>query len=181
MNILSRLRVRTKLALLLGTFTLGFVALLAIDGHATYQRMLDERVQKLRATVDMTMGLAEQLESKVSARQMSREEELARLREIVHALRFDDGKGYMTLEKLDGTILFHGVNPDLEGKQSTAKDQNGRTLLALALDALRGRDSGTISYLFPKTPSSASFRSTFPSQARRIRSRNSPMLRGLRR
>ena len=58
MSFLSRCKIRTKLILILGLFALGLVALAAIDGTALHRRILDERIGKLKATVEMIASYA---------------------------------------------------------------------------------------------------------------------------
>jgi methyl-accepting chemotaxis protein len=73
MNILSRLRLRTKLALLLGLSALGLVASIAAGASLMHQRMLDDRVDKLRAVVQSAMGFAQSLEKQVTVGRITRE------------------------------------------------------------------------------------------------------------
>jgi methyl-accepting chemotaxis protein len=150
MSILSRLRVRTKLALLLGTFVTGSFTVVTIDALSLHQRMLDGRIEKLKATVDMTIGFATALERQIVTQQITRDQEMARLRDMAHAMRFDEGSGYLTLQSLDGVVLIHGTDPSREDKPGSAKDSNGRPIIELIHDAIGNGDSGTISYLFPK-------------------------------
>jgi methyl-accepting chemotaxis protein len=149
-NILGRLRVRTKLVVLLGTFILGFIAMVAINAFSLHQRMIDGRIDKLKAAVDMTVSLAAALETQVGAQQITHDQALARLRETAHAMRFDDGSGYLFSANLDGIVLFNGANPTLEGKPIPGTDSNGRPVMDLIRDAIRNGDTGTISFLFPK-------------------------------
>ncbi|MEJ0019095.1 MAG: methyl-accepting chemotaxis protein [Acetobacteraceae bacterium] len=151
MNILSRLRLRTKLALLLGLFCLGLVASMGLGASTLYTSMLNQRLDKLRATVEMAQSLAGALEKQVSAGKLSRDQQLTQLRDVLHTMRFDDGDGYMTLLGLDGTTLLHGVDPAREGKASTTKDANGQSIIELIRGALRNDASnGSIGYMFPR-------------------------------
>jgi methyl-accepting chemotaxis protein len=149
-NILGRLRVRTKLVVLLGTFIFGFIAMVAIDAFSLHQRMIDGRIDKLKAAVDMTMSFAAALDTQVGAQQITRDQALVRLREMAHAVRFDDGSGYLFSANLNGIVLFNGANPSLEGKPIPGSDSDGRPVMDLIRDAIRNGDSGTISFLFPK-------------------------------
>jgi methyl-accepting chemotaxis protein len=149
-NILGRLRVRTKLALLLGSFVFGIVAMVAIDAVRMHQRMIEQRVQKLKAADDMALSIATALERQVAANTITRDQEMARLRETLHAMRFDHGSGYLTLQTMDGVIRIHGADPTHDDKPAMATDTEGRPLIELARAALRDGDSGTIFYLFPK-------------------------------
>jgi methyl-accepting chemotaxis protein len=150
MIFLSRCKIRTKLTLLLGLFALGLVALAALDGSALHQRMLTERIGKLKATVEMMASYAAAQDRLVAAGTIGAAQALARLRDMAHAVRFDGGTGYLTLQSMEGMVLIHGTDPGREDKLSTARDGNGIPLLDLIHDALRTGDSGTISYLFPK-------------------------------
>ena len=150
MSILSRFSLRTKFIALVGLFALGLVAALAIQGVTLHQRMLTDRISKLQATVDLAATLANALQQQVDAHKMTPDEELAQLRNTLHAMRFDHGEGYLTLQTSDGRILIHGANPSLEGKQGTAKDTNGRPISDLVRDAMTSSGTATIYYLFPK-------------------------------
>ena len=48
------------------------------------------------------------------------------LRDDIHAIRFDEGVGYVFVQTLDNIIVLHGTAPALEGKPSPAKDADGR-------------------------------------------------------
>ena len=150
MSILSRVSLRTKFIALVGLFALGLVASVAIQGVTLHQRMLTDRISKLKATVDLAATLATSLQQQVDAHKMTQEEELTQLRNTLHAMRFDNGEGYLTLQTSEGRILIHGANPSLEGKQGTAKDTNGRPISDLVRDGMSANGTATIYYLFPK-------------------------------
>jgi methyl-accepting chemotaxis protein len=154
MNILSRLRLRTKLALLLGLASLAVVASIGLGATTLHHRMINDRATKLKSVVDLSMGLAQELAAEVDAHRLTQEQALARLRDELHVVRFDGGVGYIAVqqEAPSGQLvtLIHGTNPGLEGKTGSAKDSTGRPLTDLIHDALNGHDSGVISYLFPK-------------------------------
>ena len=52
MSLLSHLRLRTKLALLLGLSALGLVAAAGLGAVMLHERMIDDRVEKLHAITD---------------------------------------------------------------------------------------------------------------------------------
>jgi methyl-accepting chemotaxis protein len=114
MNILSRFKLRTKLSLLLGFSALAIVISIGAAAWLMQQRMLHDRIDKLRAVVQSTISIAQSLESRVAAHQLTREQALGLLREDVHALRFDNGTGYVFAETLDDVIVLHGAVPALE-------------------------------------------------------------------
>jgi len=154
MHVLSRLKLRTKFALLLGLASLAVVASIALGASTLHRRMVDDRTDKLRAVVDLSMGLARELAADVTANRLTKDQAVARLREELRDTRFDGGQGYVVVqtEEPNGQyiILVNGVAPSREGKPGIAKDSNGRPIADMIHAALDGHASGVISYVFPK-------------------------------
>jgi methyl-accepting chemotaxis protein len=146
----NHLRIRTKLALLLGLSALAVVASIASGAMTVHDRMLQDRVDKLRAVVQSTVGIAQAVEAQVAAKTLTHDQAVERLREVLRPMRFDDGSGYVTMSADDGTVIIQPADPSREGKPSTAKDANGRPLNALYADALRNSDGGVVRYEFPR-------------------------------
>ncbi len=150
MNLLSRLKLRTKLVLLLGLSALATVACIGVGASLLHQRMEADRVDKLRAVVQSVASVAKMLEGQVAAGKLTHDQALLALRDDIHAIRFDDGTGYVVLQASDGKILAHGANPSLDGTPGNAADANGRSIAQLLSQALQSADEASISYLFPK-------------------------------
>ena len=148
MHILSRLRIRTKLVLLLGLSTLALVAAIGVAASLMQQRMLTDRIDKLRAVVQSTISIAQSLENRVAAHQFTREQALALLRDDIHAIRFDGGGGYVYAQTLDNVMVLHGAAPALEGKPLPPPETNTKPLTELTRDVLRNGDSGTVAYSY---------------------------------
>jgi len=150
MTFISRLKLRTKFTLLMGLSSLALVATLAITASLWHQRMIDDRVDKLRAVVQSAMGIAQSLQDQIAAHKLTREQAMAELRDQLHTMRFDHGEGYLTMQSADGVVLIHGTLPDHEGKPTTAADADGRPLTGLIHAALKDSDTGVVTYRFPK-------------------------------
>ena len=146
----SRLRLRTKLAMLLGLSALAVVVSIAFGAAMLRERMTEDRVDKLRAVVQSTIAIARGLETQVDANTLTRDQAIARLRDTIHLMRYDGGTGYVTVTAADGIGIINGIEPSREGKPSTAKDGHGRSITELSAEALRGGDEGVIEYSFPK-------------------------------
>jgi methyl-accepting chemotaxis protein len=147
---LSRLRLRAKLAVPLGLSGLAVLASIAFGALELRDRMTNDRVEEIRAVVQSTVSIARGLEAEVETRAMTRDQAIARMREIMHLMRYDNGTGYITATGTDGITLIHGTAPAREGKLNDSADSSGRSLTALEEIALRDSDEGVISYLFPK-------------------------------
>jgi len=150
MTLISRLKLRTKFTLLMGLSSLALVATLAITASLWHQRMIDDRVDKLRAVVQSAMGIAQSLQDQIAAHKLTQQQAIARLRDQFHTMRFDHGEGYLTARAPDGSILIHGTLPAQEGKPSTAVDADGRPLTEMIDAALRDSDTAVVTYRFPK-------------------------------
>ena len=150
MNLLSHLKLRTKLGLLVGLFTLVVCIAGGVGVVLLYQRMVNDRVEKLRAVVHTAMSLAQSLDARVVAHQLTRDQAQGQLRGIIHSMRFDDGAGYIFVLAEDATVMAHGSDPGLEGKPLPATDANGRLITDLVNDALRDSDETVISHMYPR-------------------------------
>ncbi|MDR3538589.1 MAG: methyl-accepting chemotaxis protein [Acetobacteraceae bacterium] len=152
MHILSRLKLRTKLTLLLGLSALALIVSISAAAFLMHGRMLEDRVDKLRAVVQSTMGFAQSLEDRVAAKQLTHDQALALLRDDIHGMRFDGTSGYVFVVTRDTTIVANGANPDREGQKVPAgtTDGNGRTLTDQIHDALVNSNEGVLYYMFPK-------------------------------
>jgi methyl-accepting chemotaxis protein len=147
---LSHLPLRSKLLLLTGLFTLALVGSLGFGASMLHERLLQDRVDKLRAVVQSVKGFAQDLAAQEQTGKITHEQALDRLRDVVHRMRFDNGQGYVVVSGLDGIVLVQPAAPQREGKPTTATDANGRPLTDLYNEALRDADAGVIRYVYPK-------------------------------
>ena len=150
MNILSRMKLRTKLASLLALSALALVASIGIAASVLHQRMIDDRVDKLRAVTEAVVGLAQSLEEGVAAHRLTREQALEQFRVAAHTIRFDGGANYVVAQTLQNEIIVHGGNPKLDNTVSAAKDTSGRPVTDIIVEALHNGDRAVIAYTFPK-------------------------------
>lgn len=150
MQWLTRIKLHAKLALLLGLGVLGVVALTGIAATMLHQRMIDDRIDKLRAAIHITLGLAQSLDNQVADHRMTHAQALEQMRDAARVIRFDGGEGYIYAQTLDNMFVVHGANPKLENTASTVKAADGRSLTSLIAAALGNADEGFVTYVFPK-------------------------------
>jgi methyl-accepting chemotaxis protein len=146
----TRLKLRTKLALLLCLSALAVIVSIAYGAATLRESMTNDRVEKLRAMVQSTVAIARGLEAQVASNALTREQAIDQLRNTIHLMRFDGGSGYIAVSTPDGMNVANGGNPSTEGKPSTAADSNGRSITSLEAEALRNGDTGVITYSFPR-------------------------------
>jgi len=151
MPILSRLRLHAKLALLMGLSVLAIVASISVASSVMRQRLIDDRVDKLRSIAQATAGVAQSLQDQVAARLITGEQAYRQFRDAVHAIRFDAGAGYVVAYRLDdGVMMANGSDAKLDGKPSAAKDASGTPLVDMMRQALRNSNDGFVSYMFAR-------------------------------
>ena len=95
MPALAHLRIRTKLGIILGLCFLALSATIGLSATNTYHRMIDDRVDKLRAVDESAVAIAQALQGDVVAGRLTHDQAMARMREIIHAARYDNGVGYL--------------------------------------------------------------------------------------
>ncbi|MBI3515119.1 MAG: chemotaxis protein, partial [Proteobacteria bacterium] len=71
---MNHLTVSMKLILVLGASALSLIVVLGIAASFQHQRMMDDRVAMLRGIVEVTVGLAQSLETEVTAGRLTREQ-----------------------------------------------------------------------------------------------------------
>jgi methyl-accepting chemotaxis protein len=147
MNILSHLRLRTKLLLLLGLSAVALIASVSAGASLMHGRMINDRIDKVRSVTLAAIGFAQSLQARVNAHQISQAQAEAEFRDQLHQMRFGAEDDYLLVQAFDGTVLMHGGDPAREGKPTASKDASGRSTAELARDVLRGADGGVIWYL----------------------------------
>src|SRR5215469_364374 len=151
MGLLSRLSIRTKLASMVAFAALTVFAIIAIAASLSATRMQTDRVEQMRAAVDMLYGLAQSLQDDIAAGKMTQDEAFAEFRKRGHKMSFADGQGYAVAYYPDTRLLINAGNPQLEGKITGAKDSNGVLIADAQLTAGKQSAAGsTISYLYPR-------------------------------
>ena len=151
MNILSRLRLRAKLGLLLVLSAVAMIAIAALGAMTLHQRMLDDRAEKLRAIVSSTVAIASSSRSPGHRTGNHPATGVGHFHQNIRAIRYDHGTGYIAVTDLHtGNVLMHGVNPALEGKPNPTDLATGKPISYVLTEALRSSDEAIATYMFPK-------------------------------
>jgi methyl-accepting chemotaxis protein len=151
MNLLSRLKIRTKLASMVILSALTVCAIVAVTASLSERRMMEDRVAQLHSSVDMLVALAQSFQNDVAAGKMTLAEAQLQFRAHGRGMTFNNKQGYPVVYNIDTSILLNGANPQLEGKITGATDSNGVVIAKAQIDAaLRSPDGGTASYLYPR-------------------------------
>ena len=151
MGLLSRLKIRTKLASMVALSALTVCAIIALSASLSERRMLEDRIAQLHAAADMIIGLAQTLQDEVTAGKMTLAEAQAQFRQRGRKMTFNKGQGYPVVYAADTSIMLNGANPQLEGKITGATDSNGVVIAKAQIEAAhRSPEGGTATYLYPR-------------------------------
>ena len=147
---LNNVKVRTRMLFPIAIM-IAMVCLLLIGvSNAMYTRMMQDRLQSIRAIVETSAGIAKSLEAEVQAGHFDRAEALNRYRATVYGMRY--GKGdYLVAWQADGTLIANGGNKALEGQnRSDTKDSHGTPITGSVMAAVRNSETGVAEYFYPK-------------------------------
>jgi methyl-accepting chemotaxis protein len=151
MTLLSHLKIRTKLASMVCLAALTVTAIIAVSAVLSKSRMMDDRVQQMKAAVDLLHGLAQTFQDDVAAGKMSSDDAKLQFRQRARTMKFGGGQGYPVVYNADTSILVNGANPQLEGKITGATDSNGVLIADAQLNAAKQASQGGVtSYLYPR-------------------------------
>jgi methyl-accepting chemotaxis protein len=151
MNLLSRVKIRTKLASMVALAALTVCGIIALSASLSESRMLEDRVVQMRTAVDLLVGMAQTLQEEVTAGKMTLTEAQAQFRLRGRKMTFNKGQGYPVVYNADTSLLLNGANPQLEGKITGATDSNGVVIADAQIGAARhSPEGGTASYLYPR-------------------------------
>src|SRR5262245_29652295 len=119
MDILSRLKIRWKLAILVAISAVSLIAALMLAASSLHQRMMDDRLDKMAAVVETALGLAQALDKDVKGGKFTQEEAFARYRDQLHAMWYDQHKDYIVVGDFKGVLRIFPANPKQENAPPT--------------------------------------------------------------
>jgi methyl-accepting chemotaxis protein len=151
MSLLSRLKIRTKLACMVVLAALTVFATVAVSASLSQSRMIEDRVAQMRTAVDMMTGMAQTLQDEVAAGKMTLAEAKSQFRARGRGMIFNGNQGYPIVYEANTTSLLNYANPQVEGRPSGAKDAKGNVIADLQMAAAKSSPEGGVSiYDFPR-------------------------------
>jgi len=153
-NVLSRLKIRTKLVVLAALSVISVLAMLAGASALMRGRMTEDRIDKARAVVQSVQSLMDSLARREADGELTHDQALGELRAMFAAIRFDNGDGYLYAFSGDGVFVAHGAMPSLVGATAKTLDEQGRPVLATANLWLASGPEAILRFWFSKPGSS---------------------------
>ncbi len=142
--------IKAKLLILQGLFLVAILAAGIWSATSKRTTMVEGYRNSIQAVVQTSLSIMQAYEARAAKGEFSREEAQSRAKGELRAIRYF-GNEYMFGYLFDGTNMFHGVRPDLEGTRKLAdfKDSNGVLVIRGLIDSARSGD-GFLIYNFPK-------------------------------
>jgi methyl-accepting chemotaxis protein len=147
---ISNLKIKSKIMLIVAAGLAGLIVVVSISLMTLRAQMFSERQSQTQHLIETATTLIDHY-AKV-AREGRLSEDAARNEALaaVTSLRYADGEYFFVLDPA-GTVIAHGVDPKLVGKNlMSVKDQNG---VAFAAEMARGAQASggvTVRYVWPK-------------------------------
>jgi methyl-accepting chemotaxis protein len=139
-----------RLQLIVATSLLSLLILGGFAVQESYNLMWNARVDKMRAITEEAVSMANDLQRRVQAGSLTREQAMRQFGDAIRPIRYDHGDGYLFIYGMDGTLLVLGTAPQLEGQNRLGlKDADGKLYVQAQLAAAR-QGGGTMEYMYPK-------------------------------
>ena len=116
---LDRLKIKAKLGLPLALSVAALVAAIFSSAELMHRRMMADRLEKLRAIIEVAAGVAQSLENEVVAGKMTREQAIERFGGYIPNMWYDNHQDYLLIATMDGVMLGNGGNPRTNGTRGT--------------------------------------------------------------
>ena len=150
MDFLDRLRVQTRLALVIASALLGIVLIATLTLLSERQTVLVERQNAVRQTVEIAHEILVHHHAAATRGLYPMDEAQARAKAAIKALRYSDDE-YFFINDMHPRMVMHPIKPELDGKDLTqSKDPSGKALFVAFVDTVRASGGGFVSYLWPK-------------------------------
>jgi methyl-accepting chemotaxis protein len=149
MNFINQIKVRTKLMLVLIVTAGSLAAAIGMATSILHERMMQDRIAKLRAVTETAVELARALDDEVKRGSLTRDAALDRFKAVTRAMWYDDHRSYLSVGTMDGIWVMNAAVPKIEGTRGT-KLPSGQYILELIVDSLRNADEGISFYDYAK-------------------------------
>jgi methyl-accepting chemotaxis protein len=152
MNLLGRLKIKSKLALLLGLTAVSLALAMIIGASFLHTKMVSDREAQTKHLVEVALGIVADWHAREKAGTLTTEQAQAGAIAALRPLRYGSGDYYF-LQRYDGMTLLNGPKPELEGHfRLDSQDPDGVYNVRLQIAAAKA-GGGFVYYRFPRAGS----------------------------
>jgi methyl-accepting chemotaxis protein len=149
MNALSSLRVATRMHILVGVALAGLLALCLTALFQLKSSMMEDRMQKTRNLVEVSVGTLAHFQKLASDGKMSEDDAKKAARETLRDLRYE-GSDYFFIVDTSHKYVLLPTKPEFEGlDKGDLQDANGKYLIRELVSTAKN-GGGFVEYWFPK-------------------------------
>jgi len=149
MSGLAKLRVATRMQLLIGLTLIGLIVLCLVSLSQLKSSMLEDRQEKTHAMIDVALGIIAHQQQLASQGVISEEAAKLAARDSLRNLRYGEGDYFFGFDT-EGVYFLHGGNPQMEGQNKwDMQDTNGKYLIRELIGAAKA-GGGFVDYWFPR-------------------------------
>lgn len=150
-NVARDIKITSKIAVLIATIAIGLSAMVWIALAMVQDQMRLDRMLALKWILETAHGIADDLDERVQAGELTQEAALANLGQIAKGMRFSDGE-YLFANTYQNINVFHSARADLAGQDHTnLKDKNGFYFVREQSRIAQTKEGeGVLSYIWTK-------------------------------
>jgi methyl-accepting chemotaxis protein len=146
---LNNLKIVPKLGILVGVALLGLCIAGVLAGYLMQREMLNNRIDQVRAIVELARNMAVGLQKQVDAGQLTKEAALAEFGRRANSMTYDNGAGYLFGTSYDGITVL-APDPKQVGTNRMDVVTNGRKLSQELLDGVKAKGEILLPYEYVK-------------------------------
>ncbi|MBT9373111.1 methyl-accepting chemotaxis protein [Rhizobium sp. CSW-27] len=148
---MTKFRLSTRLYMLVALAVVILVAAMALSLSQSFDALEKERKASLAAMNANALSLIKTYHDRELAGTMTREEAQAQARQLIGAMRYDNGSGYFWINDMHPRMVMHPIKPEMNGNDLTqTKDPNGKFLFVEFVNAVKASGQGFVDYDWPK-------------------------------
>ena len=155
MALFNRMKISTRMLIIMLLSAIGFIALSTMALVEIKTTMMEDRKTKIRNLVEYAHTQLGFYDTQVKTGKLTLEQAQSLAKDALRAARYD-GKEYFWINDFHPTTLMHPIKPELEGKDQTGnKDVNGKALYVEFVNVVRAQGAGFVDYYWSKPGSDA--------------------------
>ena len=149
MNILNRLKVKAKLAIVLGISALSLIATIVLGASFLHHKIVADREEQAKRLVEVARSIVESWHEKEKSGALTEHEAQHGALAALRPLRYGNNE-YFFIQGYNGVSVLNPNRPELEGKPRwDARDPDGVPNVRLQIEAARS-GGGFVYYRFPR-------------------------------
>ncbi|HBS21055.1 MAG TPA: methyl-accepting chemotaxis protein [Thalassospira sp.] len=148
---LQKIKIGRKIAGLSIVALIGLIVISFVELMNLRTTLLEDRKEKIRATTEYVVSLANDFQQRVKSGELDQQAAIDAFYKVAASGKYDGDIGYFFALTKDNTMVMHGANPALAGKDfSAVQDSTGAYFIKDLVKAGSTPGGGFSTYFWPK-------------------------------